>query len=92
MDSCFIDGEGLVDCKCFGDVLIFSFAVLMDLGSHFRTSYDVSPSQVANKLLLMAFVQVETVGLKADQCRKFKSSVLVFVHKQTFSCSHNMDG
>ena len=76
--SCCMDGEGLVYCRCFGGVLIWPFYVLMELGRNFWTASTVRPGQVAKKLLLVAFVREDKVGLNANRCRKSKSSVLFF--------------
>ena len=49
----------------FGGVFVWPLAVLMDSWRDFWTASDGRPGQVVKKLLLVAFVREETVGLKA---------------------------
>ena len=58
-----MEGEVLVDRRCFGAIFIWPFAVLMKSGRNFWTASAVMPVQVAKKLLLVDFVQEEKVGL-----------------------------
>ena len=73
--------------QIFGAVFIWPFSVLIESERNFWTESDVRPVQVAKKLLLKAFFQEGTLGLKADQFRKSKSLVLVFCAYADFSMS-----
>ena len=65
VDACFMDREGLVDCRLLGDVFIWPFFVLMESGRKFLTASALSPGKIAKNLLLVAFFQEEIFGLKA---------------------------
>ena len=78
---------GFGGLQIFGVVFIWPFSVLIELERNFWTESDVRPVQVAKKLLLKAFVQEGTLGLKADRFRKSKSLVLVFCAYADFAMS-----
>ena len=82
---------GFGGLQIFGAVLIWPFSVLMESGRNFWTASAVRPGQVAKKLLLVDFVREEQVGLNANRCRKFNSSVFFFAHTQSLPCAHKMD-
>ena len=56
---------GFGGSQLFGAIFIWLFAVLVELGRNFRTASAVRTGKFSKKLLLMDFVQEETVGLNA---------------------------
>ena len=57
---------GFGGSKIFMDVFIWPFAILFELAKDLQTKSTVRLVQVLKKFLLMAFVQEEIFGLKAD--------------------------